>query len=79
MKKKKKKEKRGKKGKKEKKERKNRKKRGKKVPKRQINMDHLRMYTFALRILGPRMCGFLGSIVPFLDVIIPLGIRGAAL
>ena len=39
---------------------------------------HLRMYTLARRIPGsrPRMCGFLGGSVLFLDVIIP---RAAAL
>ena len=44
-------------------------------------MDHLRMYTFAWRMLEsrPRMYGFHGSKVPFLDVIIPQKIWGAAL
>ena len=44
--------------------------------------NHSRMYTLAQRILGGAAleCVVIsGGKVPFLDVIIPLGIRGAAL
>ena len=56
-------------------------KKGKKGGAETTKMDHLRMYTFARRILEsrPRMCGFLGGKVPFLGVIIPKGIRRADL
>ena len=52
-------------------------KKGKKSIAETTKMDHLRIYTFAWRILEsrPRMCGFLGCKVPLLDVIILQGIR----